>query len=275
MQFIDFVTKINHLLPTSSALKGDKVGLQIKGQKNEIFKVLIALEVNENVIKEAKSLECDIIITFHPLIFTALSEISYTERVGNLVSEIIKNNLHLYSVHTTFDVHNNGTNRFIADLLDLQNQRFIESISDYNDKGMGIIGHFEIPINLNILLERCESIFNSPIRYCIGKTELINKVAIIGGSGSSYIEKVLNSDVDCFITADNTYHNFHKLDGKIALIDLGHYEMEQFVPQHLARLLQSNFEGEVNIIVSNTYTNPLKYFPKYDYEDKQKNYLIN
>lgn len=275
MQFIDFVTKINHLLPTTSALKGDKVGIQIKAQNGEIKNALLTLEVNEQVIKEAKSLECDIIVTFHPLIYFPLQDIKYEERVGGLVSEIIKNNFHLYSVHTTFDVHNEGTNRIIANLFGLQNQRYIEPMGSFENKGMGIIGELGFEITLDLFLEKCAFIFNSPIKYCKGKSNLINSIAIVGGSGSSYIDTILNENVDCFITADNSYHNFHKLDGKLTLIDIGHYEMEQFVPKHLARLLQNEFMSEVAFYVSKSFTNPVCYYPNLHYIDKQKNYLTN
>jgi dinuclear metal center YbgI/SA1388 family protein len=275
MQFIDFLSNLNQLLPINSSMKGDKVGLQIRGQKSIIKRALVTLEVNENVIKEAKALNCEIILTFHPLIYTPLQEINYEERVGLLVSQIIKNDIHLYSIHTSFDTHNFGTNSIIANFLDLKNQRFIEKIDNYNDKGIGFIGELNKEMSLEQLIEKCFEIFSSPIKYCFGKKNIIKTIAIIGGSGSSYINSIISENIDCFITSDNSYHNFHKAHGKLNLIDIGHYEMEQFVPRHLARLLQSNIMNGIEFIESKEFTNPVLYFPISNYLEKQQKYLIN
>lgn len=128
-------------------------------------------------------------------------------------------------------------------------------------------------MTLNELLIRLSGICNSPVRYCHGKDDnQIKRIAIVGGSGSSFIEDALKANADAFITADVSYHNFHRVEGKMALLDPGHYEMEQFVTKGLHDFLSSKIDENVNLCISHAYTNPIRYYPDNDYTKKQKLY---
>lgn len=261
--------------PSGSALKGDPIGLRIQSGNNQIKNILIALEVNDEVIDSAVKLGCDCIISFHPLIFSPLTEILDEERVGYLVTRLIRNNISQITIHTNFDVYINGTNKIFADLLNLQNRRFLIENNEFQNKGMGIIGELEVPISYNQLAELLFNKTNSPVRYNYGKSEIIKKIAIVCGSGTSFLNDVLKTNCDAFITADATYHTFHRLKGKLALFDIGHYEMEQFVPENLKNILNSLLDDDVKLHLSTALTNPIEYFPNFELKEKQINYLNN
>lgn len=93
---------------------------------------------------------------------------------------------------------------------------------------------------------------------------MIRRVAIVGGSGASFIDDALAANVDAFITADLKYHDFHRTEGLLTLIDAGHYEMEQFVPIGLAALVEEIAEKEneaLTVMRSQTVPNPILYYP--------------
>jgi putative NIF3 family GTP cyclohydrolase 1 type 2 len=166
----------------------------------------------------------------------------------------------------------------LADKLELDVAGFIEPNINYENYGMGVMAIPRKLINRAELLERVKSVCNSPLRYCNGISDNIGKIAIVGGSGSSFIDSVMKTGADAFITADVTYHKFHQAAGKMMIIDPGHYEMEQFVPQGLQKLLieKMNKEDYNSIVLSKVLTNPVNYFPdSEDYLIMQKNYLIN
>ncbi len=262
--------------PGGSALKGDPVGLRIQSGNKEINNILIALELNDEVIDSAVKLGCDCIISFHPLIFSALTEIVDEERVGKLTTRLIKNDISQITIHTNFDVHHNGTNKVFAELLGLRNLEFLIKNNDYNNKGMGIIGKFDIPISHTDLAKLLFDKTNSPVKYTYGKSHLLKKIAIVCGSGSSFISDVLKTDCDAFITADVTYHSFHRLKGKLSLFDIGHYEMEQFVPENLKLILDNLLVNEeVKLYLNVELTNPVEYFPNEELKMKQIYYLNN
>ena len=260
-------------LPHETAMEGDRIGLQIYTGKTDIKNILVTMELNDAVIDEALSIKSDCIITFHPLIFYPLTIVDYNDRVGRLSSALIKNDISLISIHTNFDAYINGTSRLLCDKLGLNYDSFLVPDKHYENFGMGAICYSDENLTLNALLKRVSDTCNSPLRYCHGKDDgKISKIAIVGGSGSSFIDDALKAKADVLITADISYHNFHRVERKMALIDPGHYEMEQFVTKGLHDFLASKIEENVNLYISHAFTNPVRYYPENDYTKKQKLY---
>lgn len=275
MLFRELSDILEKLLPPDTAMNGDRIGTQIEGSEAPVRKILTTLEVTDEVIEEATKYKIDTIITFHPLIFSPLIRIENSERVGRLIKKIIKNNINLFSVHTSFDAFENGTSKIIADKLELINTEFLVPDINYRSKGMGIKGEFLSEITLDKFLEKVSYIMKSPLRYNYYKDK-IKKVAILGGSGSSFIDDALKSGADAFITADVSYHKFHYVSGKMMIADPGHYEMEQFVAQGIKELLDENLPDNIIIKKTSVLTNPVKYYPDTEkYLNRQNNYLIN
>lgn len=270
---------IENLLPKETAVLGDRIGLQIQSGRTEIRKLLITMELNDEVAREANFKNCDCIITFHPLIYKPLTQILDDNRVGRITTKLILSKIALFSVHTTFDAYFEGTSKILSDKIGLNFESFLIPDNKIPNSGIGIISKTTEPITPVQLLESLRSVTNSPSRFCNGNPgKLIERVAIIGGSGSSYIDNAIEANVDAFITADISYHTFHKCSGEMMLIDPGHYEMEQFVSFGLMKLLKENSKNfDIDdIIVSEIMTNPVLYYPdSEDYLIKQKNYLVN
>lgn len=252
---------LSELFPLKNALKDDRTGLQLNCGKSDIFSIHIAYELNNDVVNECIESGCQLLLVFHPLIYRPLKSIDLNDRVGELLIKLIKNDISLYVVHTIYDTNPNGTNNLIAEKFGLQKISNLIDLFPENDVGMGFVGEFNEEIDVFDLLKKCRIIFNSPIRYTLGSKKFIKKVAIIGGSGSSFADEVFESGIDAFITSDNTYHTFHRFKEKIALIDPGHYEMEQFVVDGLYQfIIQSGLLKDIKISKSFINTNPIKYY---------------
>ncbi len=274
MHLEEIVSEINKTLPFQYALDGDKVGIQIENSKTKIKKILVVLEINDSILQECLEKKIDCIVTFHPLIYRPLQTISLNERVGRLVAKLLKADIAVVSVHTSYDVFAEGTNKIICDLLGLEKIEFLIENSSDSNFGLGIIAQPKKKLKIEDLAEKVSKTCFSPVKFNFGKSKEINRIAIVGGSGSSFIENAIAKNCDAFITADLTYHNFHRCDGIMSLIDLGHYEMEQFVPIYLARLLQKVL-GKVSVIQTNTHTNPINYYPVGDFRKKQIHLITN
>ena len=87
----------------------------------------------------------------------------------------------------------------------------------------------------------------------------IKKVAVLGGSGSFAIEDAIDSNADCFITADLKYHDYFKADKKIILADIGHYESEHYTKELILEYLNKKIP-KFACIISKSNTNPVNYF---------------
>ncbi|ARK29348.1 Nif3-like dinuclear metal center hexameric protein [Halalkalibacter krulwichiae] len=106
--------------PKSYAVEGDKNGLMIGTLNKPIKKVLIALDVLENVMDEAIEEQVDLIIAHHPLIFRPLKKIDIGTPHGRIVEKAIKHDIAIYAAHTNLDVAQGGVNDMMADALGLK-----------------------------------------------------------------------------------------------------------------------------------------------------------
>ncbi len=271
----NLVKIIDDILPRQSGFEGDRLGLQLQSGRLEVSHVLVTLEITPEVVREAIELKADAIITFHPLIYKPLAEIIDNERVGELTTLLIQNSIAVISVHTAFDAYRLGTSHILAEKLGLEVTGFLMPNNNFPECGIGIVAEPETELFGRDLARLVSDKLFAPVKYNFGRTDLIKKIAIIGGSGSSFLDEAIASGADAFITADVSYHTFHAASGKIMIIDPGHYEMEQFVSLGIARLLSDNLNNELKIDVSVSYTNPVRYSSNGTFEISQKEYLNN
>lgn len=99
----------------------DNVGLQIGSSSLEVKKILVALDVDENVVQEAVDNNVQLIISHHPLLMKGIKSINIDQPKGNLISKLIKNNISVYAAHTNLDSVQGGVNTILAEKLGLKN----------------------------------------------------------------------------------------------------------------------------------------------------------
>ncbi len=124
---------IRNIAPENLAEKWDNSGVQLLTENNEIKKILVCLEINEEVMKESMQNEIDLIVTHHPFIFNPLKKITNNSWLGNVIINLLKRNIMVYSAHTSFDSAYGGNNDYLAEIMDLENIRHLReySIGDY------------------------------------------------------------------------------------------------------------------------------------------------
>jgi dinuclear metal center YbgI/SA1388 family protein len=126
--------------------------------------------------------------------------------------------------------------------------------------GMGMVGELAESMDESNFLGYIKTKMNTKcIRHSAFLNKKIKKIAVLGGSGSFAIQAAKASGADAFITADLKYHDFFTAENSILLADIGHYESEQFTKNLLVTYLTKKFTNFA-IILSNTNTNPVKYF---------------
>jgi dinuclear metal center YbgI/SA1388 family protein len=105
--------------PKHLAMDGDKIGLQVGTLNKEVKKVLIALDVLEEVVDEAISMGVDLIIAHHAVIFRSLKNLRTDLPAGRLYEKLIKHDIAVYIAHTNLDVTPGGINDLMAEALGL------------------------------------------------------------------------------------------------------------------------------------------------------------
>jgi dinuclear metal center YbgI/SA1388 family protein len=105
--------------PKSLAMEGDKIGLQIGRLNKKVNRIMIALDVLENVIDEAIEKNVQLIIAHHPIIYRPLKNLLTDTVQGKMIEKLLANDIAVYAAHTNLDVAKGGVNDLLAEALGL------------------------------------------------------------------------------------------------------------------------------------------------------------
>ena len=213
-----------------------------------------------------KSIVVDYLISkYHSSHFIAVLSRGYGRKsfgfkIANSSSSAIENKISIYSIHTSLDNHNKGVNYKISEKLSLKNSKILIPSKKSLDIGMGRIGELEKSLDENIFLNFIKTqMKTSSIRHSRLLNKKIKKVSVLGGSGAFAIKDSIEQKADAYVTSDLKYHNFFEANKQIVLIDIGHYESEQFTKNLIHDYLRKKIPNFA-IILASTNTNPVNYF---------------
>ncbi len=118
---------------------------------------------------------------------------------------------------------------------------FLLNNSNYN-KGSGAVGKLEQSEDETVFLKKIKKVLKAEqIKFTKLLGKPVEKVAICGGAGAFLLNKAIVSGAQMFISADFKYHDFFNADNKIVVVDVGHYETEQFTSELFYDLLTEKF----------------------------------
>ena len=163
MKIKQILTILEEMAPLAYAEDFDNVGLLVGNQDNVATGVLVCHDALENVIDEAIAKNCNLVVCFHPILFSGLKKITGKNYVERAVIKAIKNDIAIYAVHTALDNHKDGVNKILCDALGLNNtkvlvpkQNFIQKLITYTtpenankvrnalfEAGAGTIGNYD------------------------------------------------------------------------------------------------------------------------------------
>jgi dinuclear metal center YbgI/SA1388 family protein len=109
---------LNEIAPLSYAQPWDNVGLLAGDPAQIVTKILLTIDYTAAVAAEARDLNCDFIIAYHPPLFSAVKRIT-ADGPGHLIHDAIRRGVAIYSPHTAWDAATGGTNDLLAEMLGL------------------------------------------------------------------------------------------------------------------------------------------------------------
>ena len=264
MKVIEVSKILNNWMPTSIAEDFDNVGLIVGNPESLVTNILVTLDTTNEVIDEAIKKNCNLIISYHPIIFNALKKItSDSGYVQKSIINAVKNNISIYAIHTSLDNHPEGISYFLAKKIGLKNLSTLIPKTNELDgikTGMGIIGKLDKPKDEDGFFDLLKDKLNLKyIRHSKKINKTISKVSIVVGSGSFAIKNSLDLEADAFITSDLKYHNFFETDNKAVLVDIGHYESENHIKLIIKEFLNKKLPN-FTLLLSEKNVNPVKYY---------------
>ena len=202
MDKYELISRIENFASPETQEPWDCSGWLVDGNNNEVNKVMLALNINDSVISQAKAQGCDLVIAHHPLFYVP---IEYKD-------------IQIYCAHTNLDEAKGGTTDTLIEKLNLD----IKTINI--EQEFVRICELAKPICLSDLSQKLKQISKQVRLVNNYNTEMVTKIAFCAGSGSEFIDSV---DVDAYVTGDVKYHCAEASEKVI--FDIGHFESEILV----------------------------------------------
>lgn len=171
MKVKDIINILNSLAPPYLVDKWDNSGFQLGNLNEDVKRILISIDISNELVDFAIKRNVNMIITHHPLIFDPIKSITLDNYKGRMIYKLIKNDISVISAHTNLDVCDGGVNDVLADILSIKNRKilsksYIEKLykivvfvpEEYSDKvrramteaGAGYIGNYrDCTFNIN------------------------------------------------------------------------------------------------------------------------------
>ena len=121
----DITNYIEELAPLSYAENFDNVGLLVGNYQTEVTNILVTLDTLEETVDEAIAKNCNLVISFHPIIFGGLKKLNGNSYVERVVLKAIKNDIAIYATHTALDNSKNGVSAKMCEVLGLENTKIL------------------------------------------------------------------------------------------------------------------------------------------------------
>ena len=224
--------------------------MQVGDTGRDIRSVLLTTDITTDVVDEAIMQGCDLIISHHPLLFHGLKQVCGQTLQARVVEMAIKHDIAIYSAHTNLDSVVGGINTRLADKLGISDYRLL------TESGLGAIGQLPEPMPYADFISYVRDTLQCTyVRYTRPAKQVIQTVALCGGSGAEFIETAIEQGADVYLTADCKYHEFQDADGRIGLIDIDHWISERHAREIFRDIIAPL---GVNCIISESDRTPIR-----------------
>lgn len=257
----DVLSFIEHIAPTYMKEDWDNVGLNCGWSRQNVTKILVALDPFENVCKEAYEIGADLLVTHHALIWKA-GFINDSDAQGRNTMFLIQNGIAHINAHTNLDCAPDGVNDQFARRLGLSDIQVIDPKGeDALGRPWGLLRMGQIePCKIQDFLPIVQNALNCKGLRFVDGGKPVCRVAVGGGACAGEMMDAVRAGCDTFVTADVRYNQFW--DAKalgINLIDAGHFHTEDPVCDYLAQRLQEAFP-DIEVVRSKQHTDCTEFF---------------
>ena len=257
MKIKEITSYLLNRFPLETAVEYDqpKLGFVIGDEEREVTKVMLSLDLTFEVLMDALSNGCNLIITHHPFIHNATHKILLDNEKGRIIELLMKREINVFSMHTNLDVGFHGIDDVWANILGLSN------VEGDNAKGSFLrVGEIE-PTRFSDFYRFVIEQFDVTGARVIGEDDrIIKRIGLCSGSGGSEgsIMEAIDAKCDCYVTGEV------KLTGaqlakynNLCVVEVNH-GVEKLVFHSLAKEMENDLGLKGKVIVTSVNTDPLR-----------------
>jgi len=248
---------LDGIAPFSTQEKWDNSGLLTGNMNRKVSKVLVCLDITNEVADEAVEIGAELVISHHPVIFHPL----YSLLDDEPACKLWKNGISAICTHTPFDCAENGMSSVLMELTGFNKTEGILEVVGNNGKpyGFGTVGITDTEYTAVQLASKLRDMLGCTVVKFTEGSNNIKKAAFCTGSGGNLIEAALNNGADAYITSEVKHDQwlFAKRKG-IAVFDCGHYHTEIIGMKRLCKMLEAEF-SDIEFVMSQADRDPVKY----------------
>ncbi len=237
---------LDGLAPFSLQMEFDNAGFLVGRGERAVSKILVSLDITEEVAEEAAELGAELIVSHHPVIFRPAKSVTDGDPDGRVLLALAEHRIAAICAHTNLDAVAGGVNDALAQKLGLvQIEQLHQDGLDHEGRpyGIGRVGTAHRPGMTagEYAAFVKEKLGAASVRYADGGKP-VRRVAVGGGSCGSMLADAAARGCDTFVTADVKHDQYIEAKAMgITLMDAGHYATEQVVCPKIVEYLARCF----------------------------------
>ena len=240
--------KMSELMPETLREPWDNDGLMCSMDLNAtVRRVLVALDVTEEIVDYAVEGGFDLIVSHHPLIFRPVTHLVPSNHTARKLLQLASASVSVFSFHTRADKAIGGVNDLLAERLDLSNVR------PFGEGGLGRIGELAEEMTLEDFAYILKGQLDTPTVQVADGYNPVRRVAVVGGDGKSYLADAIREGADTFVSGQLSYNTMEEApELGINMVEGGHFYTENpVVGGFLEMLLKLDPSLDVQTLDSN------------------------
>ncbi len=237
---------INERAPFETQLAFDNSGLLVGDPQQEVTGIHFALDLTSKVIDEAIAHGANLIVTHHPVMFSAIKRLVETNYEARLLCRLIRANISLIAAHTNLDQAVGGCNDVLAKTIGL---------TDIVGEGFVRVGTLPSSLTAGELAASIGEALGDVVRVMGDPSAVISKVGMCSGAGADEWPAAVAMGAQAFLTGEVKHHiALEATDAGMVMLEAGHHATEEPGIFALANALQNSELGvQCNVRVSTSH----------------------
>lgn len=221
------------IIPASLREEWDNDGLMCSADTSRnVHRVLVSLDVTEEIVDYAIETGFDLIISHHPLIFKPISAVTDSVGTSRKIIKLLESGISVFSFHTRADKVSGGVNDRLSDLLGIFDTK------PFGEGNLGRIGNIDEQTSFEDFVYRVKQQTGADVvKYSDGLNP-VRVVAVVGGDGKDFVKSAIEAGADTYVSGRIGYNVMEEAaELGINLIEAGHYFTEQPVTEFFRQIV--------------------------------------